>query len=67
MPEDAAPTSSPHVRPARRANTYAFAAVALLHAKIPRRIDIQMTSCGQPNAFYDPNKVRVIICYELVV
>jgi len=55
------------VRPARRANTYAFAAVALLHAKIPRRIDIQMTSCGQPNAFYDPNKVRVIICYELVV
>ncbi len=34
--------------------------------KLPRVVDIQMTDCGVPNAFYDDESVRIIICYELL-
>lgn len=33
---------------------------------MPRTIDIQMVDCGAPNAFYDPEGHRVIVCYELI-
>jgi len=34
--------------------------------KMPRVIDIQMTECKTVNAFYDPRRSRIIMCYELV-
>lgn len=34
--------------------------------KMPRTIDIQMVQCGTVNAFYDPRRSRIIVCYELV-
>jgi hypothetical protein len=33
---------------------------------MPRTIDIQMVDCGAPNAFYDPEGHRIIVCYELI-
>jgi len=32
----------------------------------PRPIDLQMVDCGLPNAFYDPDGHRIILCYELI-
>lgn len=32
---------------------------------IPRPIDVQLVDCGTVNAFYDPEGVRIIVCYEL--
>ena len=34
--------------------------------KLPRVVDIQMVDCGQVNAFYDPQRGRIIMCYELI-
>ena len=33
---------------------------------MPRTVDIQLVDCGGPNAFYDPDNHRIIVCYELV-
>src|SRR5262245_61970870 len=33
---------------------------------MPRTVDIQMVACGQPNAFYDGEHYRIIVCYELI-
>ena len=33
---------------------------------LPGVLDVQMASCGIPNAFYDPSGGRIIMCYELV-
>jgi hypothetical protein len=33
---------------------------------MPRAVDIHMVGCGQPNAFYDPQNHRIIVCYELI-
>jgi hypothetical protein len=34
--------------------------------RMPKTIDIQMVDCGVINAFYDPNRSRIIVCYELL-
>jgi hypothetical protein len=33
---------------------------------MPGTVDIQMVDCGAPNAFYDPQGHRIIVCYELI-
>jgi hypothetical protein len=33
---------------------------------IPRTINFRAKRCGEPNAFYDPETVEVIFCYELM-
>ena len=33
---------------------------------LPRPITIHATLCGEANAFYDPDKDRVLVCYELL-
>jgi len=35
--------------------------------KLPKSVGIVMLDCRQPNAFYDPTRGRIIVCYELVV
>jgi hypothetical protein len=34
---------------------------------LPRDIPIHVTECGQPNAFFDPEKGRILLCLELPV
>ncbi len=34
--------------------------------RMPRTVDIQLVDCGIINAFYDPNRSRIIVCYELL-
>lgn len=34
--------------------------------KFPRDLPVVHTSCGEPNAFYDPRSVQVLMCYELL-
>ncbi|MBP9087158.1 MAG: DUF4344 domain-containing metallopeptidase [Kofleriaceae bacterium] len=34
--------------------------------RLPTTVDIQLVDCDTVNAFYDPNKKRIIVCYELV-
>lgn len=33
---------------------------------IPRTVNFRAKRCGEPNAFYDPETVEVIFCYELM-
>lgn len=32
---------------------------------LPRDVAVRLESCGEPNAFYNPNTRRVSLCYEL--
>ena len=34
--------------------------------QLPRPVDIQLAECRAVNAFYDPKRERVTVCYELV-
>lgn len=36
------------------------------YVKLPNPIHIQGAACGQENAFYDPDTVTIVICYEMV-
>ncbi len=34
--------------------------------RMPRTVDIHLVDCGTVNAFYDPSRSRIIVCYELL-
>jgi hypothetical protein len=34
--------------------------------RIPKDISITFGECGSPNAFYDPNKQKITLCFELI-
>ena len=34
--------------------------------RVPQTVDVQVVDCGTVNAFYDPSKKRIIVCYELM-
>ncbi len=34
--------------------------------RMPRTVDIHLVDCGVVNAFYDPSRHRIIVCYELL-
>jgi hypothetical protein len=33
---------------------------------LPQNIPVEFTECGEPNAYYDPEAVKVSLCYEFV-
>lgn len=32
---------------------------------LPRQVTLRAAACGTPNAFFDPEKVELLVCYEL--
>jgi hypothetical protein len=70
----ARPLCAPYKNPALRTVAEAMCERHLLDAfallvnqtfKLPKNLPIVGAECGQSNAFYDRNKVAIVICYEL--